>query len=286
MRSKRTTGDRVKKEVRDRYARAARTGSPCCGPAPRACGCGESVGVRDETSRKIGYSSEELAAIPPDANLGLGCGNPAALAGLRPGEVALDLGAGAGIDCFLAARRVGPRGRVIGVDMTPEMLDRARANAGASGLSNVEFRLGEIENLPVADSTADAAISNCVINLSPDKERVFREVYRVLKPGGRMMVSDIVLERELPETIARSVAAYTGCIAGASLKADYLGMIAAAGFDDVRVAGESALPLEAWSADPTATEFLKELGVSTAQAAEALAGVKSVRVHAIKRSRG
>jgi len=272
--------DNIRKAVRDKYASVVINRTSCCGPSSSCCG--PTAGA----SAALGYSPEDLKHIPDDVDLGLGCGNPVALASLSEGETVLDLGSGAGIDCFLAAKKVGQGGRVIGVDMTPEMLERARENARKSGISNVEFRLGEIENLPVADSTADAAISNCVINLSPDKERVFREVYRVLKPGGRMMVSDIVLERELPETIARSVAAYTGCIAGASLKADYLGMIAAAGFDDVRVAGESALPLEAWSADPTATEFLKELGVSTAQAAEALAGVKSVRVHAIKRSRG
>jgi SAM-dependent methyltransferase len=272
--------DNIRKAVRDKYASVVINRTSCCGPSSSCCG--PTAGA----SAAIGYSAEDLKNIPDDADLGLGCGNPVALASLSEGETVLDLGSGAGIDCFLAAKKVGQGGRVIGVDMTPEMLERARENARKSGISNVEFRLGEIENLPVADSTADAAISNCVINLSPDKARVFREVYRVLKPGGRMMVSDIVLERELPEEIARSVAAYTGCIAGASLKSDYLGMIAAAGFDDVRVAGESALPLEAWSADPTATEFLKELGVSTAQAAEALAGVKSVRVHAIKRSRG
>ncbi len=271
--------DNIRKAVRDKYASVVINRTSCCGPSSSCCG--PTAGA----SAAIGYSAEDLKNIPDDADLGLGCGNPVALASLTVGETVVDLGSGAGIDCFLAAKKVGERGRVIGVDMTPEMLERARENARKSGLANVEFRLGEIENLPVADATVDVVISNCVINLSPDKERVFREVHRMLKPGGRMMVSDIVLERELPEEIARSVAAYTGCIAGASLKSDYLGMIAAAGFDDVRVAGESALPLEAWSADPTATEFLQELGVSTAQAAEALAGVKSVRVHAIKRSR-
>lgn len=282
MRSKRTTGDRVKKEVRDRYARAARTGSPCCGPAPRACGCGESVGVRDETSRKIGYSSEELAAIPPDANLGLGCGNPAALAGLRPGEVALDLGAGAGIDCFLAARRVGPRGRVIGVDMTPEMLDRARANAGASGLSNVEFRLGEIENLPVADGSVDVIISNCVINLSTDKPRVFREAFRVLRPGGRLMVSDLALKKPIPRGLRDSAEAYVACIGGALLKDDYLVLIRKAGFREVAVVTERDYPAELVLDDRAAPGVAGKLGMTRAKLARHLASVVSLSVRASK----
>jgi len=265
--------DAIRKAVRDKYASVVINRTSCCGPSSSCCG--PTAGA----SAALGYSPEDLKQIPDDADLGLGCGNPVALASLVEGETVVDLGSGAGIDCFLAAKKVGERGRVIGVDMTPEMVERARENARKSGFGNVEFRLGEIENLPVADGTADVVISNCVINLSPDKERVFREVYRVLRPGGRMMVSDIVLERRLPEEIARSVAAYTGCIAGASLKADYLGMIAAAGFDDVRVAGESALPLEAWSADPGAEAFLKETGLAAEGAAEALAGVKSVKVN-------
>jgi arsenite methyltransferase len=210
--------DNIRKAVRDKYASVVINRTSCCGPSSSCCG--PTAGA----SAAIGYSAEDLKNIPDDADLGLGCGNPVALASLTVGETVVDLGSGAGIDCFLAAKKVGERGRVIGVDMTPEMLERARENARKSGLANVEFRLGEIENLPVADATVDVVISNCVINLSPDKERVFREVHRVLKPGGRMMVSDIVLERELPEEIARSVAAYTGCIAGASLKSDYLGM--------------------------------------------------------------
>lgn len=172
--------------------------------------------------------------------MGLGCGNPTALASLEEGEVVLDLGAGGGIDCFLAAIAVGKTGRVIGVDMTPEMLQRARDNARNGGYDNVEFRLGEIENLPVADSTADAVISNCVINLSPDKVRVFNEAYRVLKPGGRVMVSDIVLTRELAEDIRNSLAAYAGCVAGASLKEDYLATIARAGFESVEIVSEQS----------------------------------------------
>ncbi len=194
-------------------------------------------------SMAVGYSAEELQAIPEAARMGLGCGNPTALASLKEGEVVLDLGAGGGIDCFLAAVAVGKTGKAIGVDMTPEMLHRARDNARSGGYDNVEFRLGEIENLPVADGTVDAVISNCVINLSPDKERVFNEAYRVLKPGGRVMVSDIVLTKELPEDIRNSLEAYAGCVAGASRKEDYLATIAGAGFENVEVVSEQAFGL-------------------------------------------
>jgi ubiquinone/menaquinone biosynthesis C-methylase UbiE len=186
----------------------------------------------------VGYAEGQLGAIPEGANLGLGCGNPTALASLKEGEAVLDLGSGGGIDCFLASNAVGPEGRVIGVDMTPEMISRARENARRGSYGNVDFRLGEIENLPVGDSSVDAVISNCVINLSPDKGRVFAEAYRALKPGGRMMVSDIVLTRELPEEIMNSVAAYAGCVAGASKKAEYLAKVKAAGFEDVEIVSE------------------------------------------------
>jgi ubiquinone/menaquinone biosynthesis C-methylase UbiE len=188
----------------------------------------------------VGYSVEELQAIPEEARMGLGCGNPTALASLKEGEVVLDLGAGGGIDCFLAAVAVGKTGRAIGVDMTPEMIHRARDNARNGGYDNVEFRLGEIENLPVADDTVDAVISNCVINLAPDKARVFDEAYRVLTPGGRVMVSDIVLVKELPEDIRNSLAAYAGCVAGALRKEDYLTTIAEAGFENVEVVSEQS----------------------------------------------
>lgn len=200
-----------------------------------SCGC---CSPADTMAMAVGYSAEELQAIPEEARMGLGCGNPTTLASLKEGEVVLDLGAGGGIDCFLAAAAVGKAGRVIGVDMTPEMLHRARDNARNGGYDNVEFRLGEIENLPVADSTVDAVISNCVINLSPDKARVFGEAYRVLKSGGRVMVSDIVLTKELPEDVRSSLAAYAGCVAGALLKEDYLATMAGAGFKDVEIASE------------------------------------------------
>jgi ubiquinone/menaquinone biosynthesis C-methylase UbiE len=192
----------------------------------------------DQVAEYIGYTPEQLAALPEGANLGLGCGNPLAHAAPRPGEVVLDLGSGAGMDAFLAGREVGPTGRVIGVDMTPQMLEKARANAAAVGAANVEFRLGEIEHLPVADASVDLVISNCVVNLSPDKEQVFREAYRALRPGGRMVVSDLVLLRTLSEEVRRSVEAYVGCVAGAAMKEDYLRAIREAGFRDVAVVEE------------------------------------------------
>mgnify|MGYP001355619267 CR=1 FL=1 len=274
--------DKIKKQVRKRYAQAAITGSSCCGPAPRKCGCGQAAASRAEASRKIGYSAEELAAIPGDANLGLGCGNPAALAGLKPGEVVLDLGAGAGIDCFLAARKVGPAGRVIGVDMTPEMLDRARGNAQKSGLANVEFRLGEIENLPVADSSVDVIISNCVINLSTDKPRVFREAFRVLRPGGRLMVSDLALKRPIPRALRDSAEAYVACIAGALLKEDYLGHIRKAGFTGVSVESEQAYPAELVLDDSATPGVAGKLKMPRAELRRHLASVLSLSVRASK----
>ncbi len=215
----------------------------CCAPVDTSSATGSRGHDASADSRAIGYSDTQLGAIPEGANLGLGCGNPTALASLKEGEVVLDLGAGGGIDCFLAARAVGEKGRVIGVDMTPQMVSRARENATRGGYTNVDFRLGEIEHLPVADNTVDAIISNCVINLSPAKERVFGEAYRTLKPGGRVMVSDIVLTRELPEHILNSVAAYAGCVAGASMKEQYLATIDEAGFEDVEIVSEVALGL-------------------------------------------
>jgi ubiquinone/menaquinone biosynthesis C-methylase UbiE len=195
----------------------------------------------------MGYSKEELDSLPEGTDLGLGCGNPTAFASIQPGDVVVDLGSGAGIDCFLAAQKAGETGKVIGVDMTGQMIDKARANAKQGGYTNVEFRLGEIENMPIADNTADLIISNCVINLSPDKPRVFREAHRVLKPGGRLMVSDIVILRPLPEHIRNSVRAYTGCIGGAMLMEEYLDAVKSAGFEDVQIidkTGDSEAALE------------------------------------------
>ncbi len=193
----------------------------CSSGTKSCCGSG-SISTAREISKNIGYSDADIDAVPEGANLGLGCGNPVALASLKEGETVLDLGSGAGFDSFLAAERVGTEGKVIGVDMTPDMLDKARENARKGNYKNVEFRLGEIENLPVADNAVDVIISNCVINLAPDKKRVFDEAFRVLKPGGRLMVSDIVLTKELPAALKNSIEAYVGCVAGASKKDDYL----------------------------------------------------------------
>jgi SAM-dependent methyltransferase len=279
----------VKKAVRQRYGEIAKKEGSCCGPgmpdaskargagSDASCGCG---GAAPDISKLVGYSDEELAALPEGADLGLGCGNPVALASLKNGETVLDLGSGAGIDCFIAARKVGPKGKVIGVDMTHEMLEKARKNAEKGGYKNVEFRLGEIEHLPVADSSVDAAISNCVINLSPEKEQVFREVFRVLRPGGRMMVSDIVLLRELPPNVAGSIAAYVGCIAGAETKQRYLAAIRKAGFRDVRIEGESSYPLDI--ADPTVAGVASQLGMTAAEAKKIAASILSVKVLARK----
>ncbi len=222
----------IRGEVRKRYGAIASGGSSCCGSS--SC-CSSSSPIGAEASARIGYSSEEMQAVPEGSNLGLGCGNPQAIAALKEGDVVVDLGSGAGFDCFLAARKVGPSGRVIGIDMTPEMIAKARENARRGGYSNVEFRLGEIEHLPVADQSADVVISNCVINLSPDKLQVFREAWRVLKPGGRLAISDVVATQELPEAIKTDLAAYAGCVAGAALVSDVEALLLESGFTDVKV---------------------------------------------------
>ena len=223
-----------------------------------------------------------MNAVPEGANLGLGCGNPVALASIKDGETVVDLGSGAGFDCFLAASRVGQHGRVIGVDMTPEMVARARENAIKGGYSNVEFRLGEIENLPVEDSLADLVISNCVINLSTDKARVFAEAYRVLKPSGRLMVSDIVLLKPLPPPILNSIAAYVGCIAGAAMKTDYIAAIRTAGFQDVTIIDETSFPIECMANDPTAKALVGILKIPSEEVQEIAGSVMSIKVYGVK----
>jgi len=275
---------KIKKVVREKYGKIARTGGSCCGTSgQKGCCCG---GSQEATviSQKIGYRPEDLIAVPEGANLGLGCGNPVALADLKPGETVLDLGAGAGFDCFLAASRVGQTGKVIGVDMTPEMLERARENARKGNYHNVEFRLGEIENLPVADNSIDVIISNCVINLSPDKPRVFSEAYRVLKPGGRLMISDIVLTEELPEYIRESVTAYAGCIAGASLKTEYLKYIESAGFENLTLVDETPFLIEGIENDPLAITLMNNLEIDIEQTKKIASSILSLKVSAKKPS--
>jgi arsenite methyltransferase len=271
--------EEIGKAVRERYGNIAKQGSSCCGPAKSCCGSTDSA---QSISRSIGYTEEELKGVPEGANLGLGCGNPIALASLKEGEVVLDLGSGAGFDCFLAAKQVGSTGKVIGVDMTAEMLERARENARKGDFGNVEFRLGEIENLPVGDNQVDIIISNCVINLSPNKKRVFQEALRVLRPGGRLMVSDIVLLKDLPEEIKNSVAAYVGCVAGGTTKKDYLKTIRAAGFGETKVLGEAAYSAEFLANDPIAVEVSKSLKLSSERAKDLASSIVSIKVSAIK----
>jgi SAM-dependent methyltransferase len=271
--------NKIKRIVREGYARIAKRGTSCCGPASLCCGNADST---PDTSRRIGYSEEDLKAAPEGANLGLGCGNPVALAFLKEGDTVLDLGSGAGFDCFLAADKVGKRGKVIGVDMTADMLDRARENVRKGNYDNVEFRLGEIENLPVGDNQVDVIISNCVINLSPDKKRVFREAFRALRPGGRLMVSDIVLLKELPVEIRNSVAAYVGCVAGAVTKKEYVEAIQAAGFEGTKVLGEAVFPADFLANDPTAREIAKNSNLPREKAEELTSPVVSIKISAVK----
>ncbi|MCK8604262.1 arsenite methyltransferase [Desulfoferrobacter suflitae] len=271
--------EEIKKAVQSGYAKVALQNIPCCGSNSSCCG---SAGPAEDISKRIGYSDEELQAVPDGSNLGLGCGNPVALASLKEGEVVLDLGSGAGFDCFLAASKVGPNGRVIGVDMTPEMIEKARRNAAQGNFTNVEFRLGEIESLPVSDNQVDIIISNCVINLSPDKGKVFREAFRVLKPRGRLMVSDMVLLKELPEVIRRSIEAYVGCIAGALMKHEYLAAMEDAGFLEIKVVGEDIYPIELISGDPTAQAICSDSSMSPEALNDLATSVASIKVFASK----
>ncbi len=250
--------------VRKAYGRIAAQGGGCCGPQSSCCGGGRA----DQVAQGVGYSDAELATLPEGANLGLSCGNPTALAALKPGETVLDLGSGAGLDVFLAAQRVGPGGRAIGVDMTPEMLEKARRNAVTfrerTGLDNVAFHQGQIEALPLPDASVDVVLSNCVLNLSPDQATVWKEIARVLKPGGRVSISDMVLLRPLPEAVRGSVEALVGCIAGAALREDLVRMIAAAGLVDLDLQAkdgnvEAMLPAD----DPMTAHLLDLLPAGT-----------------------
>jgi len=269
----------IKKEVQKRYGEIARQGSSCCVQTNSCCGTQITV---ESISKTIGYSQEEMQSTPEGANLGLGCGNPVALASLREGETVLDLGSGAGFDCFLAANRVGKKGKVVGVDMTPEMIEKAKENAKKGYYGNVEFKHGEIDNLPLEDGSFDVIISNCVINLSPDKNKVFMEAFRILKPGGRLMISDIVLLRDLPESIKNSAEAYTGCIAGALRKDKYIETIKTAGFKKVEVLDEEIFSHDLGSVSSVAKAISEESKISLDQLKELAQSVVSIKISAHK----
>lgn len=251
--------DQIRDAVRQNYAEVARQGGIAgCGCNPTSCCSDVSPRSVEMVSLQLGYSSGEIENVPEGANLGLGCGNPQAIATLRTGETVVDLGSGAGFDCFLSSRQVGDSGRVVGVDMTPEMIGRARANAKQGGYNNVEFRLGEIEHLPIADGFADVIISNCVINLSPDKPQVFREAFRALKVGGRLAIADVVATAQLPEDIHGNLALLSGCIAGAALISDIEVMLKEAGFAEIRIRpkDESREFIREWSPGSDATNYV------------------------------
>ncbi len=241
----------IKKIVKDSYAKIAQSSGACgCG----SCGCDSNQTVQKQ-SGQMGYSQDEMKQAPAGSNLGLGCGNPVAIASLKEGEVVLDLGSGAGFDAFLASPKVGSNGKVIGVDMTDEMLEKARENAKNGGFDNVEFRKGDIETLPVEDEEVDVVISNCVINLAPDKEKVFKEACRVLKPGGRLMISDVVLVKPLPEELKKDKELLVGCVSGAILKQDYLKLLEKTGFSDITIYKETPAFLEDYGLSITFSAF-------------------------------
>ncbi len=246
---------KINKVVREAYGKIAKEKTGC------GCNCDSCGPDVEQFAKSIGYTDKELANIPKESNLGLSCGNPTAIANLEQGETVLDLGSGAGFDCFLAAAKVGRNGKVIGVDMTPEMVEKAKANAERSGIKNVEFRLGEIEHLPVADNSVDIVISNCVINLSSDKSKVFGEIFRVLKPDGRIAISDIGLKKELPKEIRKNVKAYVGCIAGAIILDSYKKLIETSGLADVKITikGTSSC-VDPDTKDPMGRAILDSLG--------------------------
>ncbi len=269
----------IKEAVKERFAATVKQSG--------SCGCSKKANYLDEefiqTAGKVaGYSDRELQSVPEGANLGLGCGNPVALAAIKEGDVVLDLGSGAGVDCFLVSNIVGPKGKVIGVDMTPEMVEKARETAWNNNYRNVEFRLGEIEKLPVDSSSVDVIISNCVINLSTDKPRVFQEAYRVLKPGGTLMVSDMVLLEDLPDYVHNSVEAYVRCVGGAMRKDQYLNAIKQAGFEEISVVGESHYPAELIAEQPVLKELIEKLNVPMSEVQRIGKTVVSLKVSAKK----
>ena len=270
--------DTIKKRVKEGYAKIAQKGTSCC-PGSSCCGSSSAKTI----SKTVGYTDKELTAVPEGSNLGLGCGNPVALASLKKGETVLDLGSGAGFDAFLAAKKVGSTGQVIGVDMTPDMIKRAKENAKKGNYTNVDFRLGEIEKLPVDTGSIDIIISNCVINLSPDKQAVFNEAYRVLKPGGRLMVSDLVLLKELPQAIKESIEAYIGCLAGASIKDKYVDFIKKSGFKDVKIISQDIYPIEAMANDATIQAIIEKARLKDIDIKNLESSVASIKVYAVKK---
>lgn len=258
--------DKIRQTVREQYAKVAE--GDACGCNPSSC-CGTSTSSVDSISQTMGYSTHETGSVPEGANLGLGCGNPQAIANLKPGETVLDLGSGAGFDCFLAAKQVENMGQVIGVDMTPSMISKARTNAEKGHFKNVDFRLGEIENLPVADNSIDVIISNCVINLSPDKQRVFNESFRVLKNGGRLAISDVVAFAVLPDEIQKDLALYTGCMAGASLITEIEKMIRNSGFQQIKITpkDESKKFISEWAPGTKVTDYVVSANIEAVKIA-------------------
>lgn len=272
--------DRTKKVVRMNYSKiATQENCSCCATLNSCCG---TPNLAEDISKQIGYSDKDIKNLPEGSNLGLGCGNPVALASLKKGETVLDLGSGAGIDCFLAAKRVGKNGRIIGVDMTPEMIWKAKENAERGNYENVEFRLGEIENLPVDNNSVDVVISNCVINLSPDKKEVFKETFRVLKPGGRLMISDIVLLKQLPDKIKDSVEAYVGCVSGAMLKDEYIKIIKEVGFQNIKIIDEVKVPTGMITNDPTTQTVNNNLKISPQETQDIISSIRSIKVQGVK----
>jgi SAM-dependent methyltransferase len=255
--------EKVRQAVRKRYGEIAKAGTAGCGCAPSSCCAPGKNPTPEDISLRLGYSSDDVSSVPEGDNMGLGCGNPQAIASLQPGETVLDLGSGGGFDCFLAARAVGETGHVIGVDMTAEMMSKARENAVKAGVGNVEFRLGEIENLPVADNSVDVIISNCVINLSPDKARVYKEAFRVLKMGGRLAISDIVATAPLPEEVKRDLALYAACVAGAAQIDELESMLKQAGFTSIRVTpkDESRELIREWAPGRSIENFVVSASV-------------------------
>ena len=244
----------IRQAVRSSYGDIAKSEASSCGCD---CGTGDNPAAQD-VSLGLGYSREDVSSVPEGANMGLGCGNPQAIASLQPGETVVDLGSGGGFDCFLAAKSVSEKGHVIGIDMTPEMIDKARDNAEKSGLSNVEFRLGEIEHLPIADNTADVIISNCVINLSPEKEKVYKDAFRILKNGGRLAITDVVATEQLPEDVKKDMNLHTSCLSGASQIDELKAMLEAAGFTKIRIKplDDSKKIISQWTLDSRIEDFV------------------------------